>query len=417
MNSTPGVLIIGGGVIGVCSAYYLLKEGLQVTILERDEICSGCSYGNNGWVVPSHSIPIARPGMVQKAMRWMLNPESPFYIKPRFDPTLFRWLWRFRAAANNHSITEKVSFLCELTKTSLALYDHLLAEEEIDCDYDRNGLLVLFKTGQGYQEGLEEARLTAQYGVHMQELSAEGALDMEPAIRKGIHGGIFYRDEAHLNPWKFVTGLAQRFQQQGGDIQTGTEVLGLETSGKRIVTVRTNRGDYRPEQVVLAAGSWSSAIAQNLRVDLPVQPAKGYSVTFDKPAKCPTVPLMLAEAKMGITPMGQLMRIAGTLELSGINLRIDPRRLAAIVRTADDYLVADISSMSGESWCGMRPATPDTVPIIGHSGSYSNLLIAVGHTMTGMTLGPATGKLITQLACHQAPIIDPRPLSPDRFRN
>ena len=416
MKPDSDILVIGGGVIGVCSAYYLAKEGRQVTILERDDICSGCSYGNAGWVVPSHSVPLARPGVIRKALGWMLNPESPFYVKPRFDLDLFRWLWRFRAAANERTMREKVPFLSDLTRASLALYDGLVAEEELECDYGRNGLLVLFKTAEGYREGLEEAHLVEQNGVHMRELTPEEVLDMEPNVRPDISGGIFYRDEAHLNPWEFVTGLAERFQQRGGSIQTGTEVVGFETSGTRIVAVRTTRGDYRPEQVVLAAGSWTPSVARDLRLDLPVQPAKGYSVTFDKPENCPAVPLMLAEAKMGVTPMGPLMRLAGTLELSGINLKIDSRRVGAMLRTADDYLVADIASMSGRTWCGMRPATPDTVPIIGPTDSYSNLFIATGHSMTGVTLGPVTGKLIAQLACGQAPMLDPRPLSPARFQ-
>ena len=416
MNRRADVLVIGGGVIGVCAAYYLQQEGRQVLILEQDEVCSGCSYGNAGWLVPSHSVPLAQPGAVLKGLRWMFRPESPFYIKPRLSRDLIAWLLRFLAAANERTIRKSLPAICELSQASLDLYDELITKEELDCDYEQKGLITLFKSEKELQEGTEEAQLLGEHGVSSRELEPAQVVEMEPAVRSDIAGGVYYDGDAHLKPDSMVRALAARFEAQGGAIHTGSEVVGFEVSGDRIVSVETSKGNYEAQQVVLATGAWSPRVARELRLNLPVQPAKGYSITYDDPMNPPSLPLMLAEAKVGVTPMGPVLRFAGTLELSGLNTDINSRRVEAIRRAAGRYLATDVSASAETVWCGMRPLTPDNLPIIGTVAWLSGLIVATGHSMTGVTLGSATGKLVSQLATKQEPIVDPTPFSPHRFQ-
>ncbi len=408
--------MIGGGVIGVCAAYYALRAGRGVTILERAEVCSGSSYGNGGALVPSHSIPLAAPGAVAQGLRWMFSPESPFYIKPRFDLELLRWLWRFRAAATERRMRESVPVISEFSRASLALFEELVAEEKLDCSFARKGTLALYLTDRALEEGLAEARILSQYGIRSERLSPTQVREMEPAVRGGGVGGIFWGVDAHLKPDDFVLGLASRFRDRGGVIEEGVEVVGFETSADRVDAVKTSRGDYPCRQVVLAAGAWSPGVGRDLGLRLPVQAAKGYSVTFERPESGPQIPLTLSEAVVGVTPMGSVLRLAGTLELSGINLDIRPRRVEAILEGARQYVSVDVDSEPREIWCGLRPLSPDGLPMIGRLESPANVIVATGHSMTGVTLGPATGKLVAQLVNEETPLVEPGPFSPARFR-
>ena len=411
------VLVIGGGVIGVCVAHYLLEAGRQVTLLERDAVCSGCSHGNSGLVVPSHSFPLAVPGVIRQGLKWMLNPESPFFIRLRFDPALFRWLWKFRAACNHEQMIRSIRALVKLSQESIELYDRLISSEQLDCGYDRCGSFLLYRTPEGLESGLEEARLLHENGIAHRSMTGPQVHEMEPAIRADLAGGLFFERDAFLNPSKFVHALAARVKEKGATIEEQTEVRNIEYRRNRIERIRTSHGDYHPEQVVLAAGSWSSSLASDLPFSLPVQPAKGYSVTFENPGVKLTHPLIMAEARAGVNPMGTMIRVAGTLEMMGIDQSINMRRVKAVVRSVADYLDGiDEDSALQNPWCGMRPCTPDGLPVIGVPAPVSNLILATGHAMLGMTLGPGTGKLVADLACDRASSLDPVPYSPARFQ-
>jgi D-amino-acid dehydrogenase len=408
-------VVIGGGVIGVCAAYYLAEQGRGVTLLEKDGICAGCSYGNAGWIVPSHSIPLAAPGVWRKALRWMRDPTSPFYLKPRLDAALLGWLWRFRAACRESALRRGLAVLAELSAASMALYRELAATPGFDFSFETRGLLALYRDRATYEAGLAEARLLAEAGIASRSLDSAEACALEPAVRPGLAGAIHYPGDAHLIPFDFVHGLARRAEQRGASLHVGTEVLAFETHGQRITRVRTTRGDFEPEQVVLAAGSWSPRLAQDLRLSLPIQPAKGYSITFARPGRAPCIPLLFAEAKAAATPMGRTLRLAGTLELAGLDFSVNWRRVEAIRAAAGAYL-ADANNLDLlEIWRGLRPCTPDGLPVIGYSRRFNNLLLATGHGMLGISLGPVTGKLVAQLIAGQPPRVDVRDLSPDRF--
>jgi D-amino-acid dehydrogenase len=416
VSDRSDVLIIGGGVIGVCSAYYLLKQGASVTLLEQDEICSGSSWGNAGWLVPSHSMPLAQRGAVIQGLRWMLNPESPFYIKPRPSMELLRWLWRFRSVANAKSAQQSARVAVEFSQVSSDLYKELIDETNLDCYYEQKGLIGLYLTEDGFHEGLEEAKHLVEFGVESQALDTEQVLDMEPAVRPGIAGGIYHSGDSHLKPDDLVKGLAAKVEEMGGTIHENTAVTGFDVRNNKIIAVKSDIKNFEADQIVLATGAWSSEVVGDLKLDLPIQPAKGYSITFGRPVNPPSFPVMLAEAKVGVTPMGPSLRFAGTLELSGLNTNIDERRVKAIRRAGDDFLVTGVSSAKEFVWCGMRPLTPDNLPIIGRVDWLSNLIVAAGHSMTGVTLGASTGKMVSQLVAGEETVVDPAPFSPMRFQ-
>ena len=410
------VIVIGGGVVGVCTAYYMNKAGINVTLLEQNRICSGSSWGNAGWLVPSHSVPLARPGSVTQGLKWMLNPESPFYIKPRPSLDLINWLLRFRRAANLSSLRKVLGPLVELGEVSLQLYAELEKEEtSLNSYYAQKGLIALYATTDWLKEGIEEAHLLSEFSVHSQTLDTEQVLDMEPAVKPTIAGGVYYPNEAHVKPDDLVKGLASIIDERGAKIHENTAVTGFSTSGGKIKSVLTTNGIFTADEVVLATGAWSPRVAQELKLDLPIQPAKGYSISFEEITNPPLFPLMLAESKVGVTPMGPVLRFAGTLELSGLNTDINNRRLGAIRRAGDKFITTDITNATEVVWCGMRPLTPDSVPIIGRTSQLDNLILATGHSMTGVTLGAVTGKLVTEIVSGQHTTVDINPFSPMRF--
>lgn len=408
-------LIIGGGVIGVCAAYYLAGKGQSVTLVEKGEIAAGCSYGNAGLIVPSHSIPLATPGALSSGLKWLRNPESPFYVKPRLDYDLAAWLLRFSLNCREGRMRHAIPVLRDLGLASRALYDELAAIDGLAFDYARKGVLQVFRTLDAFAEAQEEVHLLQAHGVPVQVLDAAQVREVEPRLRSEMAGGVYFPDDVHLNPAKFVCGLAGVAARMGVQVHTGTEVLSFETSGRKIVTVKTTRGDFTPAQVVLAAGSWSPGLSRELRLKLPIQPAKGYSITVKRPSSSPTVPLMLGEARVAVTPMGDLLRFAGTLELAGFDFSINQRRVNAIRRAVDEYLSGLEDLELVEIWRGWRPCTPDGLPILGYAPAWDNLVIASGHAMVGMSLGPMSGKLAAQLVCGEEPELDLYPLRAGRF--
>jgi D-amino-acid dehydrogenase len=408
------IVVVGGGVVGVCAAYYLARRGLPVTLVEKGDIASGSSYGNAGLIVPSHSIPLAAPGVLQQGLRWMLDPESPFYVRPRLRRDLVRWLLRFRRACTAEHVRRAIPIIHGLHCASLDLYRQLAALPGLDFGFRQDGVLAVFRTPAGLAHGRHEAAVLEAAGIRAAVLDRDGARALEPALRADVAGGIHFADDAHVTPDRFVRGLAGVAAGLGAHLCTGTEVLGFTARGRTLTSVETTRGDVAANQVVLAAGSWSADLARGLGIDLPLQPAKGYSITCDRPAAGPRMPLLLGELRAAVTPMGDALRFAGTLELAGLDLTINRRRVAAIRRGVPQYL-AEPHYTVREIWRGLRPCSPDGLPYIGRPERYDNLIVATGHAMIGVSLGPITGALVAQLAARETPMLDLAPLAPDRF--
>lgn len=415
--SRTDVLVIGGGVIGVCSAYYLAERGCQVTLIDQGDIASGCSYGNAGLIVPSHIVPLAAPGALASGLRWLLDPASPFYIKPRLDWDFIVWLLKFTARCTPAHVQRSLSVLRDLGCASRALFDQLAPL--VDCGFETRGVLNLFNTQEAFGLGIEEAQLLNLHGLRTQILDATAVRAMEPAAGPGVVGGLCYTTDAHFTPHRFVRGLAARLEDQNVSIQTRTRVLGFEKRDGRIRAVHTSRGDLEPDTVILAAGSWSPSLVRNLHLSIPIQAAKGYSLTAKRPAASPAMPLLLDEARVAVTPMmspsGPTLRLGGTLELAGLDLSINLRRVNAILRAARKYLIGLEQIDKVEVWAGLRPCTPDGLPILGRAPACSNLIVASGHAMLGMSLGPITGKLVAQTACGERPDLDLKPFRLERF--
>ena len=416
-QSHSDVLIIGGGVIGVCSAYYLAQAGLSVRLLEQERIGSGSSWANAGLVTPSHCVPLAAPGVPKKVLAWMFRPSSPFHLRLRPDLKLFTWLWRFMGYCNRKHLHRSMPVLSDLSRMSSRLYLELAQDPQLNFDFCAAGLLKLAATDKGLEDIITEARLQQTIGVESEILQADQIKRFLPGVPNQARGGIFYPQDQHLNPAKFVTQLAGRLTLQQVAIHTETEVIDFITADRQLRGVKTTCGQFTADQFVLAAGFSSSQLARQLRLRLPVQPAKGYSITVDRPARYPDMPLLLSEAKVAVTPMGDALRFAGTLELAGDDRRMNLKRLRAIARAVPRYLPElEIKDSSvRQIWRGFRPCSPDGLPIIGRTRRYSNLILATGHAMIGQSLGPVTGLLVAQLLSEQEPVIDLEPLSPNRF--
>ena len=409
------VLVIGGGVVGVSSAYYLAREGWDVTLVDRGEVCAGSSYGNAGLIVPSHVVPLAAPGVWWQGVKWMLNAESPFYIKPRADRDLVRWLWRFRAACSASRMRQAMPLLRQLSVQSLALYRELAEKGGFDFDFRQTGSMTVFFTPEGLAHGREEAQLLRQVGVVVDVLDGPAARAAEPALKPGVVGALYSREDALLVPDRFVKGLARLAASLGVRVATGSEVIGFRMAGGRIVAAQTTRGPIETDTVVLAAGAWSPEIGRALGIRVPIQPAKGYSLTYRRPARAPAIPLLPAEGRFSVTPMGEFLRFGGTLELAGMDLSINQRRVDALRRSALRCIEGAENLELLEIWRGLRPCTPDGLPLVGRSRRFENLVLAAGHAMVGMSLGPVTGQIVTQLVTGATPAPDLRLLDPERF--
>lgn len=415
MNSQQDVVIIGGGVIGVCSAYYLAQKGIGVTLIEKGEIASGCSYGNGGLIVPSHSIPLASPGALGNGLRWLLDSESPFYIKPRLDINLISWLIRFALASRHKPMLQAVPVMRDLLFASRALYEELAKTIGFDFGFEGTGSLLVYLSKENLQHEMEEAHLLQRFDIPLEVMDQAQVHELEPALLPQVIGGIYYPRDGHINPYRFVTGLAEKAQGLGAQICVQTEVLGFESYNGKIKNIHTTRGDISPKQVILATGSWSPDVVRDLKLNIPIQAAKGYSVTLENPPVSPKIPLSLGEARVVVNPLGDSLRLAGTLEMAGMDFSISTRRVDAMRKASNGYLRGLDNAKVIETWRGLRPCTPDGLPIISRSDDFGNLIIAAGHAMLGMSLGPVTGEIVSQLVNGKKTDIDLFPFRIERF--
>jgi D-amino-acid dehydrogenase len=326
-------------------------------------------------------------------------------------------LWKFRSACNENNVRKALPILKDLSSASLVLFDDLAALEGIDFGFEKKGVVEIFNTNKGFEKGVKDARRLQEYGVEHIILENGEWMQYTQGMRTTSVGGIFFPGDAQLIPDQFVCRLARHLENKGIHLLTSVEVLGFETSGRKVTTVKTTRGDISVEEVVLAGGSWSSEMAHELNIEVLMAPAKGYSITYKRPPGIPSVPLAMAEAKVVLTPTSDWLRIAGTLELSGFDMSINKRRLHAILKAVSAYFPDfDTDTLELiEIWRGLRPCSPDGLPYIGRPRHYDNLIISTGHGMKGISLAPITGKIVAQLASDQRPDMDIEALSIERF--
>jgi len=415
-GSSKHILITGAGVIGLSIAFYAVRKGHRVTLIERSpEQRDGCSFGNAGMVVPSHFVPLAAPGMVALGLKWMWNPESPFYIKPRVDWDLLRWGFRFWRAANPGHVSRSAPLLRDLGFASRACFEELA--ELFDFKLVRNGLLMLCKTQHALDEEANHAHRARALGVPAEVLDAKQTGVLEPNVRMDIAGAVYFPKDCHLSPHLLMAGLKEHLDRAGIAFRWGTEVTGWRTKGPHIEAVQTTEGDFSADEFVLCGGSWSPVIARDLRLDLPLQAGKGYSLTLPSPPQLPRICSILSEARIAATPMDKSLRFGGTMEIAGLNEDISPVRVRGIIRSVPKYY-PDFTPQHFEGvrpWMGLRPCSPDGLPYVGRPRRYDNLVIATGHAMMGLSLGPITGKLVVQILSGEKPSIEIGMLQADRY--
>lgn len=403
------VVVIGGGVIGLCSAYYLQEQGRSVAVIDKGDLGSGSSSGNAGLVVPSHFVPMAAPGVIRQGLGWMLNPDSPFYIKPRAELDLIQWLWKFAKASNQRNVERCVPILLDLHLKSLALYEELHEAEAVkDFGFERNGLLMLYRTEAGEEECQELTEMSHAIDLPAQMLTPEQVSERVPNLELTIRGGTWLPKDAHLNPAGLILSLRERLTSLGTTFFTHQEVKEFKTEGGHIRGIETQDTSLSAKEFVLASGAWSPGITKQLGLNVPIQAAKGYSLMAPDLKGKLNLPLILTDSKVAVTPLQEGVRFAGTLEMAGIDTSINPRRVRAIQNAVPQFIpgfkLPEERLSKPEVWAGLRPLTPDGLPIIGRAPRFENLIVAAGHGMMGVSLAPVTGKLVSDLISGSAPM-------------
>lgn len=409
------VLVIGGGVIGTACALELARKGASVTVLERDRIGRACSYGNAGWLTPSLAFPLPQPGAWKKAAAWLLDPESPFYIRPRLDPALAGWILRFLGACRKAPFERGTAALVELCRFSLEAWEALAQAAPEKFGFARDGLIAVYETPGGFAAGKASAELVARFGRPFEVWTEEEVRAREPALQGPLLGAVFYPDDGRCEPYRAVQALAMEARRAGVTFLEDAEVIDVDRRGDEVRLLRTTRGRFFAEAVVLAAGTWSGSLGRRFGLRLPVLGAKGYTLVLPRREPHPARAVYLAERKIAVNPHAERLRISGTLELVGEDLSVNTRRVDAIARGARALLALADGLEEVEFWRGLRPCTPDGMPVIGRALGFRNLWLATGHQMTGLKTAPGTGRLLAELMAGDPPTFDPTPFRADRF--
>jgi D-amino-acid dehydrogenase len=414
MNPKSDVLIVGGGIIGLSTAVQLASQGVKVTVIEKDRVGYGCSYGNAGWMTPCFALPLPMPGLFFKSLKWLMNPNSPLYIKPSADPLLLKWLIRFMLAMNEKQARAATEAMVLLSRVSLDLYQNL-ATEFPEIELQKKGLLMVAQSKAGVQTAIQELEYVGAYQVPGKYMKPDEIRNLEPSLIGHLEGGVYFPTEAHAEPLKVVQALAKKAQSLGVQIQEGVKMSSLEIENGKIQSAKTNLGDLTAGTYVLATGSWSTDIARELHLSVPILGGKGYAMIVPTLNPQPEHPMMLIEKKVAITPRNGSLRIAGTLELVNQDFSITERRVQTMLRGAREFLPVPEKVEIKELWRGLRPCTPDGVPLIGLSKRIRNLALACGHQMLGLQAGFGTGKLLSDLIVKGNSDLDRKVYDPDRF--
>lgn len=412
------ITVIGGGIIGLSCAVKLAEAGADVVVIEKEQVGYGCSYGNAGWMTPCFAMPLPMPGMLMKSMKWMLNPSGPLYIKPVPSVLLSQWLTRFLLSMTESKAQTAIEALVKLSLKSLHDYKQL-ALEYPEIELQQKGLLMVSATRDGVKAATQEMDLVAKYDVPGKFLTGEQIKEFEPALRGNLLGGVYFSQEAHAEPLKVVQALAKKAQKLGVRILENTEFkkANITTDGKnkKIKSIQTSNGEIVSDSFILAAGSWSQALADDLSLNVPILGGKGYALIVDKLEAQPQVPIMIVDRKIAITPRSNSLRIAGTLELVNQDFSITERRVKAIFDGAKEFLQIPNDIKVHETWRGLRPCTPDGVPLIGWAKGYNNLMMACGHQMLGLQAGLGTGQLVSDLVVKGTSDLQRSVYDPARF--
>lgn len=401
----------------MCSAYYLVKEGYSVTVLDQGDITTGASFINAGYLTPSHFIPLAAPGIITQGLKWMLNSSSPLYIKPRWDVDFFKWALLFKKSATKSNVQRSIPLLKELNLKSQFLFEEMLSSLDFAFHYEKKGVLMVYSTAKSEEEEHMMAERAAEEGLDVSCLSKGELEELQPVFSDYVKGAVHYKCDAHTTPNHFMDQMKTWLRSKGVTFELGQKVDGFAIKNNKIVAAKTEKAVFDADEFVLACGSWTSKLASLLNLKIPIQGGKGYSMDVFRPTGI-SVPAILLEAKVAVTPMENFSRFAGTMEFSGNNTIVEKQRVEALAKAVKTYYrgVEINQEEKNKATSGLRPVSPDGLPFIGKTSKYDNLTIAAGHAMMGWSLGPITGKLVTQAISNEKFAVDMGLLSPERFK-
>ena len=408
------VLIIGGGAIGLATALALLDAGRGVRILEAGAVGGGASHGNCGTITPSHAPPLAAPGVVAQALRWMFTPDAPLYLKPRIDPALWHWLLRFAARCNPRDWRQSTQARAALLNDARARLADWVSRYGLQCEFEEEGLDYVFRDPRRFQQYVDESVVLKTFGIATQVFGGTDYEREEPAMLPGMAGAIRFPGDARLRPDRYVAELARVVRERGGVIEEQCRVDRLEPTSDD-VRLATSQGERKGGEAVIALGAWTPAFARRLGIRAPIQPGKGYSITYSRPARVPRHPMVLKDRSVCVTVWGSGFRLGSTMEFSGHDDTLNATRLAALERGAREFLREPVGAEVHERWCGWRPMTWDDLPLLGRAPGQRKVWIAAGHGMLGISMSTATGQLMADLMTGRPPAFDPSPYRPERF--
>lgn len=415
-NQPETVIVVGAGIVGIACAHYLSQAGLRVTVIDRGPIAGACSHANCGYICPSHVLPLTEPGAIGLALRSLLNPRAPFRVKPQFSPALWNWMWQFARRCNHRQMVSAGKALQAILDASIDEYRRVIRELSLDCEWQENGLLYVLQTERGMEHFAETDRLlTDHFGVSATRLEGSDLPAFDPALKSGLAGAFHYPGDASVRPDRLNTQWTEWLVQRGVQFIEQCELTDVRKSSGQVVSLQTSQGDLEADRFVFATGAWSSLWATSLECSLPVQPGKGYSVTMPRSEPSPRYPMLLPEHKVGVSPFENGFRLGSMMEFSGFDTTIPAHRIQQLRDSAEPYLVGSVDGVAEETWYGWRPMTWDSLPIIGQLPKLANAFVATGHNMLGLSLAPATGRLIAELITGETPHLDVSPYSVERF--
>lgn len=410
-----GVLVIGGGVIGLCTAYYLAMDGHQVSVVDQSSMDFGASYVNAGYVSPSHFIPLAAPGMIRQGLKWMFNPASPLFIKPRLEKDFLKWAWAFNKSCSQKNVERSIKAIKDISLLSSDLFSEIRASEGFEFHLENKGLLMLCQSEVMMTKEIEMAKIASEEGLQVRELSVSEVKKMEPKVHTNVIGATHYQCDWHSTPHEFMGELKAKLEVLGVEFYLNEKVEDLLISEAKITEVVTTNQRLKADEIVLAAGTWSNLLSKKLGIQIPLQAGKGYRINSKSETNI-SMPAILAEAKVAVTPMNGFTRYSGTMEINGINHDIRPKRVEAIAQAVQKYYPKINISKDEKSAaaCGLRPVSPDGRPYIGRSSKCDNLTIATGHAMMGWSMSTGTGKLVSEIISEKKTSMDVSSFHPDR---
>lgn len=409
------MVVVGGGVIGAACAHYVRLSGRAVTLIEQGRFGRGCSHGNCGYVCPSHVLPLAGPGALRSTLKTLLARNSPLKVRWRLDPAMWSWFWRFARRCNDADMLAAARGIQGLLVSSRSLYDELLKTTLDDVEWETQGLLFVFRSPAAMHHYAETDRLLrGEFGLGATRYDGPALCELEPAIKPGCAGGWHYATDGHLRPDKLMLAWRRVLHSQGVEIREECELRQVAVDRRLIRGVVTNHGEIPADQVIVATGAWTPLLRHVLRCSVPIQPGKGYSLTMRRPAVCPRIPMIFEEHRVAVTPFQSAYRLGSTMEFAGYDTSLHPDRLRLLRDATAIYLREPEAEPMLESWYGWRPMTPDGLPFIGRVPGIDNLFLAAGHGMLGVSMSPATGRLVAELLSGATPHVDPRPYAVGR---